>query len=166
MGGSFGCLQPALWPLTPAVCLRRGQHHRTDPGLQQYHPQPAAQLHAAHRGGERPHGLRLPRHDHCKSKEEAPVSSLVSANQGRVSRRGKPVESAVAGSTGVYDAWLTYRRTRGRETRCVDFNQSSVAPSSWCCAAPPTAPPKRSTSAVSAGETSSSCRSNTSETTV
>lgn len=55
----------------------RSQHHRPDPGIQQYNPQPAAQLHAAYQCGERPHGLRLPRHDHCKSKEKAQLSLFV-----------------------------------------------------------------------------------------
>ena len=44
----------------------RSKHQRCDPRLQHHRAQYAASLHAAHPSGKRPHGLRLPLHDHRK----------------------------------------------------------------------------------------------------
>lgn len=46
----------------------RSKHQRSDPRLQQHRAAQPASLHAAHPGGERPHGLRLPGHAHSKIK--------------------------------------------------------------------------------------------------
>lgn len=116
------------------LLFTRSKHHRSNPRLQHHRAAQTASFHAAHPGGECPHGLCLPRYDHCKI---APAICGTAHRTVNIKHSVAPLSPTPTGC-------------------CTSFTHSS-----WCCAALRTGRRRRSTSAVSAGETSSSCLSNT-----